>query len=137
MKLELKHLKLYLDHKLLAGFGGSDNKYIISGLGIEGDGCERAYFHLSETRTVWYKLTSFYPVMRMLSSLTRQELIDKGFTTHLDYLTHEHQEYPETFPICSAPYDMVQYLISKHYDIFGLIPQGLAWSMDDLKITNQ
>ena len=68
-----------------------------------------------------------------LSYLTRQELLDQGFTSHLDYFTYEHQSWPEQFPILKAPYDMVECLISKHYDVFGLLEEELAYNKKDVK----
>lgn len=67
-----------------------------------------------------------FMVKKTLSDLTREELISAGFDSHIDYLTHEHQANPEKFQVKKAPYEMVQYLILKHYDTEGLIEKGLA-----------
>jgi hypothetical protein len=66
-------------------------------------------------------------ILKSMSSLTRKELEEQGFNSHIDYLTTEQFcNQKEKFPIFKAPYDMIQYLISEHYDVFDLIPKKLA-----------
>jgi len=68
-------------------------------------------------------------ILKPMSSLTRKELEEQGFSSHIDYLTTEQFcDQKEKFPIFKAPYNMIQYLISKHYDVFYLIPKKLAVS---------
>lgn len=66
-------------------------------------------------------------ILKPMSLLTRKELEDQGFNSHVDYLTIEQFcSENDKFPIMKAPYEMIQYLISKYYDVFYLIPQKLA-----------
>jgi len=60
------------------------------------------------------------PILYPLSMLTKKELIKQGFSSHIDYLTHEKQD-----PL-KAPFEMVQYLFSKRYDVLNLISQNKA-----------
>lgn len=69
---------------------------------------------------VFYSGTGLTPILRPLSDLTKEELIEQGFSSHIDYLTQQKQDH------LKAPFFMVQYLLSKHFDIFGLIENGLA-----------
>lgn len=62
-------------------------------------------------------------VLHPMSKLTREELITQGFDSHIDYLTHEQQD-----PL-KAPYEMVQYLIGRGFDVFGLIESNQAISI--------
>jgi len=74
-------------------------------------------------------LEASYPiklVLKPMKDLTKEELLNECFDDHIDFLTNEHQENPQRFRIERAPYEMVQFLISKHYDVFGLIPKELA-----------
>jgi hypothetical protein len=69
-------------------------------------------------------------ILKPISFLTRQELEEQGFNSHIDYLTNEQLcDQKEKFPILKAPYDMIQYLLSKHYDVFYLITKNLAVSI--------
>lgn len=69
------------------------------------------------------------PVLLPLSMLTRDELKLQEFESHIDYLTHENKGVEWTL---KAPYNMVEYLISKKYDVFGLIEKGEA-----IAVTNE
>lgn len=69
-------------------------------------------------------------VLRPLSELTREELEEAGFNSYIDCLTYGNKGVEWTL---KAPYDMVVYLISKHYDIYGLIEQGYALNINELK----
>ena len=69
------------------------------------------------------------PILRPLSDLTRTELEKAGFRYYIDYLTYENKGVEWTL---KAPYDMVVYLLSQHYDIYGLIEKGLAISIHDV-----
>ena len=75
-------------------------------------------------------------VLKPMKTLTQEELIAEGFGSHIDYLTHELQNPKNKNRISSdgkpswrvekAPFEMVQYLIREHYDVFGLLEAGLA-----------
>jgi hypothetical protein len=68
-------------------------------------------------------------VLRPLSELTRKELELQGFDSYIDYLTYENKGSEWTL---KAPFFMVQYLLSKHYDIFNLIENNLAIDINTL-----
>lgn len=64
-------------------------------------------------------------LLRRMSELTRSELEAQGFSSHIDFLTHECRnpigEEGQYSHKDGAPYEMVLYCISKHFDVFGLI----------------
>lgn len=108
-KLKLEHIAGYLPYGLMIKYFVSEN---------DNDTFEMT---AEDIMTICNgKKNRYTPLLRPLSQLTRQELLNGGFTSHLDYLTHEKGD-----PM-KAPYEMVRYLLSKHYDIFGLIQNNLA-----------
>lgn len=75
-------------------------------------------------------------ILKPMSELTRLELESQGFSSHIDFLTHEGRN-----PIGGqgqyshkdgAPYEMVLYCISKHFDVFGLIGAKLAIDINSI-----
>jgi hypothetical protein len=74
-----------------------------------------------------YSADRFKMVLKPMSDLTQEELRANGFDNHLDYLTHEKKD-----PL-KAPCEMTQYLFSKLYDVYGLIGQDKAISINNLK----
>lgn len=85
------------------------------------------------------------PILRPLSDLSQIELLTAGFNSHIDYLTHELQnkanesriggDGKKLWRVEAAPYEMVVYLLKNHFDVFGLIRQGLAIDINSLKTT--
>ena len=75
------------------------------------------------------------PMLLPMDCITREELEQEGFSTHIDALTWEWQKYKHRRDIGEIPYMMVKYLLSKHYDINNLIEQGLAIDKRTIKIT--
>jgi len=114
MKLELKCLAAYLPYGLKGAEYNGAYLYELQSVSFEGAG-----FRLPER-------IDCKPILRPLSDLTKEELIEQGFWHHIDFLTHEKQN-----PI-EAPYFMVEYLLSKHFDVFGLIEAGLAIDINTL-----
>jgi len=64
------------------------------------------------------------PVLYSMDMLTKEELYNAGFEDHVDWLTHERETWIKKYGIekfiNETPYGHIQYLISKHYNIFGL-----------------
>lgn len=114
MKLELKHLAGYLPYGL---------KYKDIPDGFEGIR-ELGLFDID------WCLVNGKPILRPLSGLTRKELELEGFDSYIDYLTYENKGSEWTL---KAPFNMVQYLLSQHFDIYGLIENGLAIDINTLQ----
>jgi hypothetical protein len=124
-KLKLEHLAPYLPYGLKVG----KLHYLHSGVGIG------SIDHLLTTKSKQYK-----PILRPLYDLTRSELERQGYWHHIDWLTYELQTSKINNGskglekhINDAPYEMIVYLLSKHYDVFGLIDKDLAISHSDVE----
>lgn len=116
IKLELKHLSAYLPYKLEGVFTVYDSIHTVTSLSLIYVNRELEYRH-------------FKPILRPLSDLTRKELEQEGFDSHIDYLTYENKGSDWTL---KAPFNMVQYLLKKHFDIYNLIESGLAIDINTL-----
>ena len=122
MELELSHLAAYLPYDLLINC--RDKLETASGVmtGIKDFGYKDVSIYVF--RKIDFEMSNVKPILQPMSKLTRKELEDAGFRTHIDFLTWEFQK--GITKIEDPPHKMVQYLLSQHYDIFGLIEAGLA-----------
>lgn len=136
MKLKLKHLAPYLPYKLMLWHENNKSKYplvvgndtlsIRGGLRIdefESEGCK--------------------PILRLLSDLTKQ-MDNQDKITWIDYLWFEvigtdsdcfdrsEFEILVEYDTTLAPYKVIEYLFSQHFDVFGLIEQGIAIDINTL-----
>lgn len=118
--ITLKHLALYLPYGLKAV---DEKNNIIEVYGI--NSYSNFIQNIFAEETLHFQ--QFKLLLRPLSDLTKEELRREWFWHHIDYLTHEKQS-----PL-GAPFEMVQYLLSKHFDVFGLIDRGLAVNINDIQ----
>lgn len=133
MELQLKHLAPYLPY----GLKLVPNNYrsIAGGYG---------YYHreLDIDALSNCNIDDLKPILRPMSDLTKAMLREAGFDTHIDYLTNELQNDAndsrvdgngkKLWRVESAPYEMVAFLFANHFDVFGLIPAGLAINLNEL-----
>jgi len=133
MKLELKHLAPYLPYKLkMKGNQGGDVFHL---LGLRNnETC--LFFELS----YWEDIFDFKPMLRPLSDLTKEIEIDGEKFVPIDELELEQcelgvnslgvilfQKSDHEFIYASDIYNQVlQRLFEWHFDVFGLIDEGLA-----------
>lgn len=109
MKLELKHLAPYLPYKVY-GYTVNNRRVLLTHKNI-------SYVEKLE--------------LRPLSDLTKEDIKAMGFKLwELDIEWIKNQGTNET------PYGIIEYLLSKHYDVFGLIPAGLAIDINTLNYGN-
>ena len=125
--LTIKHIAPYLPYGLKYGTIEKDWKTLEDYLKIRGELSTRGNVdnlnnHIDNPNT---RL-----ILRPLSDLTKEELYSNGFDCHVDYLTHENKGVEWTL---KAPYTHVEYLFKNHFDVFGLIPQGLAIDINTLE----
>lgn len=132
-KIELEHLSIYLPYDLLLFKKGLRPDSIL--------------FTDKDTVTVMsfvsmmscIKWNYFTPMLLPMDSLTKTTLREAGFTTHIDFLTEEYQQgnsiLSKADRIKKAPFGMIMFLVKNHYDIFELIPQGLAIDKRTINIT--
>ena len=118
MKLELKHLAPYLPYKLLIDSAQFEDTRVMGGMNNSSEEvCIDAVFRMQ------YK-----PFLRPLSELIELDVDNK----------------PKYFPsiVCinlidcsmieETPYSEIIYLLSNHFDIFGLIEKGLAIDINEI-----
>ena len=101
-EITLKHLSAYLPYELVI-IDSNNTPWLMTTFNLK--------FALS---------SKWKPQLIHMDDLSKEELIDYGFGSHIDFLTHEKRS-----PL-RCPYEMTQYLFSQHYDVFGLIDSGLA-----------
>ena len=125
-KLELKHLAPYLPYKIKGRFQVKD---------VNEKAPVEIRNKLLRTDNVDFFLRYCKPILRPLSDLTKEELLHQGFWHHIDYLTHEliHHLKNDKDAILKCPYTHIQYLFEHHYDVFSLIPEGLAIDINTLE----
>jgi hypothetical protein len=137
-KLELRHLCPYLPYKLKAKFmhpvvkhqkiGVINNAYNL-------DDDVKISIDYSDDEHIWM----FKPILRPLSDLTREDLIeDLGTETScLDWTTSEREHWIKFYSrehwINNLPYLIYSHLVKNHFDVFGLIEAGLAIDINTLK----
>ena len=143
MKLELKHLANYLPYGLKARFRETDKpncrKYVIGTIGAmycEKNGC----VSITCYDTVNAAPTKFMPILRPLTDLYRKDL---SFNEEIldSFSDYSWNRFEEVFFSVLKPrnanefitYENTELLFKNHYDLFGLIEQGLAFDINDLK----
>lgn len=129
MELELKHLAPYLPYGL---------KIWNIDMGVDFDLTIQEEDEGIDMESILYSQCNWKLILRPLSDLTKADLINAGFDYQIDWLTHERDSHVKFYGslekfINKTDFGHVQYLISKHYDVFGLIEQGLAININDLQ----
>ena len=128
MKLELKHLAPYLPYSL---------KYLYNDEILELDGLDvnQDVFNCDMGETPFENIK---PILRPLSDLTKQHEADmteysdiervvfSGNPSNLYFTNTEEKTYLDDYV------DSLNYLLSHHFDVFGLIEAGLAIDINTL-----
>ena len=139
MKLELKHLAPYLPYGLKCVWG----KHTFDIVGA-------SELKRLSVKVKWYNQTSSYtdikPLLRPLSDLTENITVNNE-----DFVPYEHPTFVEAMIaneyleyLCEVkadlsqdrilPYSIFQLLFEWHFDVFGLIPKGLAVDINDVSL---
>jgi hypothetical protein len=137
MELEPKHLAPYFAHELkcMVEYEVNDNQ-IVNLLAMSNGmiSVSKKSFPYSEN----LQLCDIKPILRPLSDLKRSTCLNEfyimfggGYTSftnyrkdNLDNILYSSYE--------TLPYEIVNLLFRLHYDVFGLIPKGLAININDL-----
>lgn len=127
MILELKHLAPYLPYGLGVEIYDSDNNYDVPDNGtVMTMGTDLLNHHVGGT-------FHLKPLLRPLSDLTIEIEHNGEKFVPIEWIENEHDIDFNLmlFPlndegICNAPYFVVEKLFEWHFDVFGLIDQGLA-----------
>lgn len=127
MKLELKHLAPYLPYGLKIHWKTSKKTSIVM-------------MKPSNILDVEIYTTNFKPILRPIEDLTK-EIERNGRKYSLDSIIFPKDEYSDDFTRkvaieelklsnaihhITTPYSIVEVLLKHHFDVFGLIEQGLA-----------
>lgn len=140
MNLELKHFATYMPYGLKVQYYDDERGRMTI--------CDIVELRIDEitiTDSQNQYEVEFYEVRPMLtpmSELTQEMLINAGFDSHIDYLTHELQsenasKNPQmrngkrSWRIEAAPYEMVAWLIANLFDVFDLINCRMAITITD------
>ena len=128
MKLELKHLAPYLPYGLKLLYENSKGEHIKIDL-------VTAHFTNEWTPNFHSK-----PILRPLSEAINQYQEVQGHESYCD-TWEEWFSHLDDFEgklgeanILACPYDLMQVLLEKHIDVFGLIDEGLAIDINNLEI---
>jgi hypothetical protein len=127
--VEAKNIKDYLHLYLgceIQSLSGGTMIYTLTGIGRK-----QALFSDRYGNEMWLAENDYKPILRPLSSMTEDEKQEYEATRVFVRATPVHQIgnmqwTPETF----------KYLLSKHFDLFGLIEAGLAIDKTTFKINN-
>ena len=127
MKLEFKHLASYLPYEL-KGFCTDDLQgvEIMNGLQKISDSCIEVISDKEPMDLVYFK-----PILFPLSSLTKEDVKNFYQFNNDDFKSIDLKEWAEDlmfFIKTKEPFQLSQfeYLLSKKFDVFGLIEAGLA-----------
>ena len=139
MKLELKHLAPYMPYGLKIQILNHKCDYV----GIEFSEINGYYF-LGDSLHVSYNggstgksIEDFKPILRPLSDLTKEIEVNSEKFIPINYFLGDDSDL--VYEACLIhndfsylPYNLVQKLLEWHFDVFGLIEQGLAIDINDL-----
>ena len=127
MKLEIKHLTSYLPYEL-KGFCTDDLQgvEIMNGLQKISDSCIEVISDKEPMDLIYFK-----PILFPLSSLTKDDVKNFYQFNNDDFKSIDLKEWAEDlmfFIKTKEPFQLSQfeYLLSKKFDVFGLIELGLA-----------
>jgi hypothetical protein len=140
-QLELKHIAPYFPYELKCQYAGVLLSGQISTGVLRHLTCSGASF---EDRAYW-GFSAFKPILKPIGEFDPRILAIQAFVFDFVGLGKWCDAYDEFLDICGndmanieirvlqAPQPIFNYLLSEHYDVFGLIDKGLAISANDIK----
>lgn len=91
----------------------------LSGIGIDTDTIEKIFIHNS-IYTAWYPMENFKPILKPLSELKTH------FDNYRSQIYSDFDYYIRCIKSGIMEYSEYDWFFENHYDVFGLIEQGLA-----------
>lgn len=142
MKLELKHIAPYLPYKVNVIHNTSNIKFEVKGVKFGVKSCNLFLKELRLPQSLW----KFKPILRPLSDLTKEIQIAEYYMTYKEHIQRMFNlrmyqfkdakiyslNYGVFIDFTELPYNVVEKLLSWHFDVFGLITQGLAIDINTL-----
>jgi hypothetical protein len=119
MKLKLEDLAPYLPYGLMCELTDKSKIKVAKLCGAYTDN-SYAFFDTVESEHGYSKIK---PILRPLSDLTKVLQWDDGQYMMTDF---------DDFDLAETSYNTVQDYLAKHFDVFGLIPKGLAIDINTL-----
>lgn len=120
MKLETKYLAPYLPYKIIMQCGTIGRRILTHDYWDDNKVCLETVL----------KSDNIKPILRPLSDLTKEIDIDEPNVLFRDWIESEFDIniilFTRQFDIDMLPYNVIEYLLEWHFDIFGLIEKGLA-----------
>ena len=140
MKLELKHLTPYLPYNLKLIFESKGGRVVeVTGLRTAFNIIEDKRLFFFNTKTDTLSINYFKPILRPLCDFNDIDKIkdfsgfnwcdayDEYFDAWFDDISNIEKL------ILQCPYEIFQYFLSEHYDVFNLIKFDLAVSVQDFE----
>lgn len=145
-KLELKHLKVYLDHKLQVQWSDGSISTINPELHEANHDESEITLHLMlfSLKNDPFPKPILHPLSDLLKSTKGYEYLiqiidetDQQCDTYFKWCD-AYLDNPDQSRILQAPYEVFEILVKKHFDVFGLIPKKLAIDINTIKqpVTN-
>jgi len=136
MKLKLKHLAPYLPYQLRFQTKFDNSSYYMAGLEISKSVIIlKAINNAKNVKRLLFKtLVDTKPILRPLSDLTKEQF-NHIWNEETDFLSIELIVGMDAESFCKSEFTFGFYnsLFENHFDIFGLIPEGLAIDINTLK----
>ena len=133
MKLEAKHLAPYLPYGLKVRY--NNKEYLVHAIDVKG----RLMLETEPMYVVFMNIKYVKPILRPLSSMSLEEIdelngliddsvmvvVSSGNWVYIEGLNSDPWSGSPTLSLYSIN-KINEYLLSKHFDVFGLIGKGLA-----------
>ena len=125
-KLELKHLAPYLPYGLgcVSNLYKGDLKYVITGVFLKNS----IWFINLNNSTSGFNIKTIRPVLRPMSDIIYEDISIREIND---------LETEKGFFVKPLSFSSSQYLFKRHFDVFSLIPAGLAIDINTLQSPTQ
>ncbi len=146
MKLQLKHIAPYLPYKLFGKVYGKNTIDKLLGIyGTDGHTLTMSY-RVNNHNTVDYdcNINEFKPILRPLSDLTKEIEVNgenfvpiekvQDWNTSIDFAKEFEALLEDERWLSTTSYLLVELLFEWHFDVFGLIEEGLAIDINTLEL---
>ena len=138
-KLELNHLAPYLPYGLKCLTSkhqieyGKQHSLEVRGLSIDDDGELNIEFIHDNDLMFSNRMARVYPELRPMSDLTKEIEHDRERLVPKDWLQMNFPAENIGLNPATWSYRVIQKLLEWHFDVFGLIKEGLAVDLNEVK----
>ena len=144
MELEFKHIAPYLPYGLNWFCLDKDSREIeelpLVSINLASEELSIGGMDITIDELPYPNGLTIKPILRPLSDLTSEQLEEemrkRGHSSHIHWTTKEShiriKNYGREGWLNTIPFAIIQYLFENHYDVFGLIENGLAHKMENI-----